>query len=478
MKFYCPRLVIAGTRSGVGKTSITLALALAFKKMGLKVQTFKVGPDFLDPSYLACASERICYNLDSWMSGDDYIYDLFLEKAKDVDISIIEGVMGLFDGVSSSSSFASTAEIARRLDAPVLLVIDGHGLSRSLAATVKGFSTFEPDVKVAGVLVNNCGSESHVSLIKNSLDFCSLPPLAGAIPRGGFPGLPSRHLGLVTANTDNFSLNIQENLLNVLKSNVSLEKIYKLAKDVSPLQEREQSHFSNGKMMIDKDDHNNNRIARIGVAYDEAFHFYYQDLFDKMKEEGSELIFFSPVNDKALPNDLDGIYFGGGYPELKGEELSENKSMLQSIKHFAFSNRPIYAECGGLVYLSSGIQNLDGEIHEFAGLLPGHIRMRKNLKALGYVETTLQNDSLWGKKGDVFRGHEFHYSEWVSGPPKDQSWQLVYFVRRQRSGDIFLEGSQKNNILASYIHMHYPSRPGAVKYFISTCRKSRQLRRP
>ncbi len=281
-----PGIVIAGTRSGSGKTSLALAMVSALKKRGLKVQTFKVGPDFLDPTYLALASERPCYNLDGWMTSKEYVGKLFVRAAVDADIAVIEGVMGLFDGADPTTSEGSTAEIANWLDAPILLVVNAHGAARSLAALVKGYVEFDANLRVAGVLVNHCGSDRHASWLSDSLQSASLPPIMAAIPRGAFTALRSRHLGLVTAD----------------HGNLPPSELSRLARSAGKLPW--DRPVSNGKASM--------KGVTIGIAFDSAFHFYYPDILDELVSRGCELVRFSPLTEDHLPEDLNCLYIGGG----------------------------------------------------------------------------------------------------------------------------------------------------------------------
>ncbi len=496
----CPTLVIAGTQSSSGKTSLTLAMTRALARRGLRVQTFKVGPDFLDPTYLTLASGRPCYNLDGWMTGPDHVRGLFDRAVKDADIALVEGVMGLFDGADAVSDEGSTAEVARWLDAPVLLVANVHGMGRSIAALVKGFTGFAKGLRFAGIVANHCGSASHAALLADALQAADLPPLAGAIPRGAFPELASRHLGLVTADRGQLPETLLDTLADALESHLPLETLFPelQAKTVPPSdspdpgQMKEPSPgltaepaaapppegislralFCGNKAMpqgpavaaVKKE----SPRPRIAVARDAAFHFYYQDLFDALTAAGCELLFFSPLADRRLPEGISGLYLGGGYPEAHAAALAANVAMLAAIRVYAAVGRPLYAECGGLMYISQGIETKEGFI-PFLGLLPTRTRMLGGKKALGYVEITLTADSLWGRSGEVFRGHEFHYSELIGDPTADGAWQTVYQLRRRRSGTIEAEGFQKGAILASYTHLAYASHPAAVDYFLQTC---------
>ncbi|MBT3290304.1 MAG: cobyrinate a,c-diamide synthase, partial [Victivallales bacterium] len=333
-------IVVAGTASGVGKTSLTLGIARALSRRGLRVQTFKVGPDYLDPTHLSLASGRPCYNLDGWMTSLDYLRSLVSRLSLGADICVVEGVMGLYDGAEPDGLAGSTAEVAIALGAPVLLVCNAHGMARSLAAVVKGYAEFVPEVQVAGVLGNRVGSSRHVEWLNAALCEAHLGPLVGAVPRGAFPELKSRHLGLVSADPVSMPDQIFETLGDVVEKNVDLDRLIEMAGGTLPQADLADTHTPPSK-------------TRIGVAQDRAFHFYYPDNLDMLRAAGAQLVPFSPLHDQVLPEDLGGIILGGGYPEEFGQELAANGSMRRAIKQFADCGRPIYAECGGLMYLDA-----------------------------------------------------------------------------------------------------------------------------
>jgi len=453
---------VAGTHSGVGKTSVTLALVSALRRRGLRVQPFKVGPDYLDPTYLSVAAGRPCYNLDGWMTGKDYVRKVFAERAVAADISVIEGVMGLFDGSDPVGPEGSTAEIAAWLDAPVILVADVHGLSRSIAALVKGYATFDRSVRIAGVVANNCGTERHGVWLAESLDASDLPRLVAAIPRGAFPELPRRHLGLVTADAGILGESVLDALGEALERHGSVDEILHLARETSDISMGESPQTGT----------TSDRRTRLGIAHDAAFHFYYPDNLDALAAAGCELVPFSPVADPELPENLYALYLGGGYPEEHAEELSNNTSMIESVHCFAARGRPVYAECGGLMYLSQGVESREGKRFPMVGLLPSWTRMLGRIKSLGYVEVALAKDSLFGVEGSSLRGHEFHYSELVGDPTDTGEWTPVYRTRYRRRDEWNSEGFQSGNILASYVHMHFASKPGAVDHFLTVCRNA------
>ncbi|MCA1961956.1 MAG: cobyrinate a,c-diamide synthase [Desulfomonile sp.] len=462
MTIPCPRIIVAGTHSGVGKTSVTLALVSALRRRGLRVQPFKVGPDYLDPTYLTTAAGRPCYNLDGWMTGKDYVQKLFAERASGSDIAVIEGVMGLFDGSDPVAPEGSTAEIAAWLDAPVILVTDVHGLSRSIAALVKGYMEFDSSVRLAGVVANNCGTERHGAWLAESLEASHLPRLVAAIPRGAFPELPRRHLGLVSADANILGESVLSSLGGALERYGSVDRILHLARqtvDVPVV----------GSPLTDTTP---GRRVRLGIARDAAFHFYYPDNLEALAAAGCDLVKFSPIADSELPDNLDALYLGGGYPEEHAEELSANMSMIESVRRFAARGKPVYAECGGLMYLSQGVESREGKRFFMVGLLPWWTRMLDRIKSLGYVEVALTKDSLFGTEGSILRGHEFHYSELVGDPTDTGEWTTTYRIRYRRKDEWITAGFQKGNILAGYVHMHFASKPGAVDRFLSVCRNS------
>ncbi|MEI7947365.1 MAG: cobyrinate a,c-diamide synthase [bacterium] len=463
--------MIAGVQSGSGKTTLTLGLVAALKRRGLKVQTFKVGPDYLDPSWLALASGRPCYNLDGWMCGRDYVEALFDRVTQDADIAVIEGVMGLFDGAQAGGLSGSSAEIASWLNAPVILTVNAHGMGRSIAPLVSGFSHFESGVRMAGVIANHCGSDTHRLLLSDALASSKLPSLVGAVPRMGFPELRSRHLGLVTAEPATCTRETLEAFEKSAETYLDVKMLLHIAgeprKNITDLPCS--SVCSEGKAYPS--------TFTLAVAKDEAFHFYYPDLLDELKKRGANILFFSPLRDSVLPTGVDALYLGGGYPEVYAKELSENGGMMDSIRAFAKADGVIYAECGGLIYLTQALMTRAGEEYPLVGLLPAKTRMTDKRIRLGYVGVTLKADSLWGKAGTTLRGHEFHYGELLSAQTKDENvaWSEVYERRRQNNQPETDEGFQSLNgrVLASFVHLHLASHPEALDRFSHLCCKAK-----
>lgn len=448
MPISIPRLVIAGTASGVGKTTATVGLIRALRARGLDVAVFKCGPDYLDPTYHARAAGRRSHNLDGWMMGRGAVLSTFARATSGADIAVIEGVMGLFDGASAESDEGSTAEIARWLGAPVLLVVDGSGMARTIAAVAHGFKNFDPNLKLAGLLCNRLGSTGHLDLLRKA---AGVPPVVGGLPDDPEFRFPERHLGLRTADEDA----VPERLLRAWGERVAqwcdLETIIAIARSAPPLTlEPETEPPASGPGAA---------RCRLAVAFDEAFHFYYEDNLRRLESLGAKLNYFSPIHDRRLPA-ADGLYIGGGYPEVHAEALAENRAMLEEIVAFAARGGAIYAECGGLMYLSAAIRTLEGRAHRMAGLIPAEAVMFDRLRALGYVEVETRMESPLGPAGLSFRGHQFRYSE--LRPLSDQI-PTAYEVRRRRGGAPLAEGYLVGNVLASYVHAHWASNPAVAE---------------
>jgi cobyrinic acid a,c-diamide synthase len=454
-----PRLVLAGVSSGVGKTTTTIAITRALRARGLRVALFKCGPDYLDPTYHARAAGAPSQNLDGWMMGSEAVRSTFLHAARGADIALIEGVMGLFDGESPVAEAGSTAEIAKWLGAPVVLVVDASGMARSVAALVNGFATFDRALRLAGAIFNRVGSPGHLELLRHALGPATT---FGGLPRDAAKSFPERHLGLVTATTTTIPDSLLEEWGRTATAWLDLDRLLALARSTEPIVAVADEPSADSAPA--------ERRCRIGLADDAAFHFYYADNLRRLEANGAELVRFSPISDEALP-DVDGVYIGGGYPEAHAEALSANTAMRAAIIAFAARGGPIYAECGGLMYLSSAIETLDGARHPMVGLLGATAVMRAKLQALGYVETETQARSILGPAGTRFRGHQFRYSE-LTLPPELPAMETAYSVRRRRGEQAMSEGYQvgpSSNVLASYVHAHWASNPRVASELVDTC---------
>jgi len=447
-----PRIVIAGVSSGVGKTTVSVAVARALIAQGLRVALFKCGPDYLDPTYHARAVGHSTHNLDGWMMGREAVRSTFLEATREADVAIIEGVMGLFDGASPTSEEGSTAEIAKWLEAPVALVVDAGGMARSVAALVAGFADFDPALRVAGVIANRVGSRGHAELLQKALRSSSF---LGALPRDAAAGFPERHLGLRTADEEVLPASLLDAWGAVAAEWIRLDALLDLARSAPALADEPKCSNSGSSR------------ARIGIAHDEAFHFYYVDNLRRLEALGATLVRFSPLHDARLP-EVDGLYLGGGYPEAHAAALADNHSLRADVLDFARRGGPIYAECGGLMFLTQAIRTLDGSRHEMVGLLPTEAHMRESLQALGYVEVEIQARTLMGEKGTRFRGHQFRYSTLEPEPPVELL-ERVYALQRRRGGETTSEGYSRGNVLASYVHAHWASNPNVAAVFVDAC---------
>jgi len=451
--FNIPRLVVAGISSGIGKTTFTVGLVGALRARGLKVSVFKCGPDYLDPTYHARAAGTTSHNLDGWMMGEEAVKRTFARVSKDADIAIIEGVMGLFDSASVRLEEGSTAEIAKWLQAPVLIVIDASGMARTIAAIAHGFAGFDPDLNLAGVIANFVGSRSHLQLLRDALD---RPPLLGGMPKNSDRKFPERHLGLHTADRDSISERLLAQWADIVHEWCDLDSIISVARQAPSMD------FSAGPQLTAYQPK-----CRIGVALDEAFHFYYDDNLRQLENAGAELLCFSPIHDRHLPS-VDGLYLGGGYPEVYAEQLAENVSMRREVQRFARDGRTIYAECGGLMYLCTSLRTLDGTSYPMSEVLSGRTAMCDRLQALGYVEVETVRDSFLGPAGIRFRGHQFRYSNLEID---DNSITKAYAITRWRGNGLLMEGYQVQHVLASYVHAHWASNPAIPLSLVETCAK-------
>lgn len=448
-----PRLVIGGTASGVGKTTLMVGLTTALRRRGLRVAVFKCGPDYLDPSYHARASGGPCHNLDGWLMGRDAVLQTFERATREADIALVEGVMGLFDGASPRGDVGSTAEIAKWLEAPVVLCVDASGMARSIAAVTLGFKSFDPALKLAGIVANHVGSRSHLSLLDKALDQL----LCGGLPKQPAQGFPERHLGLLSARDPSVTATQLGAWGDLVEDWCDLDRLVAIARTAPPLAAPTPTPFGRPETAP---------LCRIGIAEDQAFDFYYEDNLARLREEGAELVPFSPIVDTTLPR-VDGLYFGGGYPEAHAAALAANAPMRAAVRAFAAAGGPVYAECGGLIYLSKTLTQISGERHDMVGLIDAHVAMREKLQALGYVEVETQVPSILGGAGVRFRGHQFRYSELEVGD--DTRPELVYSLRRRRDNKVMPEGYRQRNVIASYVHAHWASNPMVARNFVRSC---------
>ncbi len=450
-----PRLVVAGTASGVGKTTFTVGLVYALRSRGLKVAVFKCGPDYLDPTYHSRAAGVRSHNLDGWMMGREAVTATFVRAAAESDIAIIEGVMGLFDGASATDESGSTAEIAKWLDAPVLLLVDASGMARSVAAVGRGFAEFDPELQVSALIANRVGSKGHLELLREA---SARPPVIGGLPNEASAAFPERHLGLRTAEELAGVDALFSRWGALVNEWCEVDKIISIAAKAPPLP---------GAIPMTATARRTSRCT-IGIAYDEAFHFYYEDNLARLESAGARLIRFSPIHDTRLP-EVDGLYLGGGYPETYAAELQRNVAMREQIAEFAARGGIVYAECGGLMYLCRELQTLDARTYRMCDVVPARTIMCERLQALGYVEGRTLHNSIFGP-GLGFRGHKFRYSRIESLSSKVAP---AFAIRRTRNGAELEEGFSLNNVIASYVHVHWASNPNLAEAMAGACVRAR-----
>lgn len=464
-----PRIVVAGTHSGVGKTTLATGLMAALKRRERPIQGYKVGPDYIDPSYHAAATGVASRNLDRWLLGE-HLPAVFAHSSGE-RWAVIEGVMGLFDGMSGTAGFGSTADVAKLLQAPIVLIVDASSMSRSVAALVHGFNTFDPEINLQGVILNRVKSLAQEKVLREALSDLQIPVL-GVLPKEGALHLPERHLGLVPVGESGLLDGFIDTLSELITNHIDLEQIESIMLGAPDLNE---STFLNSKTSMRSvlsSGTKNGPISakpiiekkfRLGLALDEAFLFYYQDALDLAERLNFIIVPFSPLHDHALPENLDGIFLGGGFPELHLQRLSENLTFLDSLRAYAASGKPVYAECGGYMYLGRSITDFEGREVALAGLIPMKAEMTKRLQGIGYRRGVFREDNFLGPRGTTVQGHEFHYSRVTF----DQEFPAAYELFRGDNADR-MEGYARDNIVASYLHLHFSGHQELLEHWFKS----------
>jgi cobyrinic acid a,c-diamide synthase len=453
--------LVAGAASGTGKTTVTLGLMAALRRRGFAVQGFKVGPDFIDAGLHALVTGGPSHNLDGWLLSEGEVQSIFARHAAHADVAVVEGVMGLFDGLDGGSNRGSSAEIARWLHLPVVLVVDASAAVRSAAATVLGFEAFDPDVRIAGAVFNRVGGPRHASWLREASARCRSPVL-GAIPWEQAVQIPERHLGLLTAESGPLPPARVSRLADLVEAHMDMERLLSL------------SRLANAPAAPPAHAAPPGRRCRIGVARDEAFCFYYAENLVRLEAEGAELVPFSPLRDARLPEHLDGLYLGGGYPELHAAGLSGNGSMREDIRAYAEAGLPVYAECGGFMYLAEALQDPEGRWHPMVGWFPAQVLFPAGGLTLHYVHIRIEEDCCLGSRGTETRGHEFHRSRMTAMP---SSIERVLAIAEAPGGSWRLEGYRRGGVLGTYIHQHFGSQPSVPFHFVEACRAARGMAR-
>lgn len=439
---------------------MTLGIQRALARRGRRVQGFKVGPDYIDPSHHTRVTGRPARNLDTWMCPENVVLELFERASASATVSVIEGVMGLFDGHGALDEHGSTAHLAKLLGAPVVLVIDAQALARSAGALVLGYQTFDPDVRLAGVIANNIAGERHFEFVAPAIEQRTGVPVLGWLPRDRDITIEERHLGLVTGEEWQKTQAWYDRIADLVEAHIDLERLLELARTAPPLPPYDRTLFASSPP---------SPAVRVGVARDETFCFYYEDNLDLLRHCGAEIVAFSPLRDGRLP-DVDLLYFGGGFPELFCPQLSQNAAMLDDVRAFIAAHKPVYAECGGLMYLGKDITTFSGERFATVDALPIQTSMAERRLTLGYVEVTAQRDTILCRKGETFRGHEFHYSTLTPTAPVEHA-----FVRTggRMGASRPPDGFVVRNVLASYTHAHFGSNPWLPQNLIEVARRCR-----
>jgi len=435
-----PRLVVAGITSGVGKTSITSAIIYGIKKRGYSIQPFKVGPDYIDPSYLSAISGKDAKNLDVWLMGESELLHSFVKNSTS-DISVIEGVMGYYDGFGGKTNYASTHHVASLLKSPTILILDASKTARSIAATALGFAKFHRNSRIVGIILNKIGSKKHESMCKQALASLKVPIL-GSILRNS-ESLESRHLGLIPVKEQKSLQNKIRKVSREISDSLDIDKIIQICKNVSELPKAPSKKIKKP-------------IATVAIALDSSFNFYYHDNLEALRREGAKLKFFSPVTDKKIPG-CDLIYIGGGFPEVLGQSLERNTIMRRMIKKHAEEGMPIYAECGGLMYLTKSI-SFDKKKYKMVGLFDAETQMTKKM-TLNYTEGRITSRCLISGPAK-FRAHEFHYSK-IGNLARDA--KLVYDLKIGEGISGKKDALSEYNTLASYCHLYFDSAKYATK---------------
>lgn len=437
-----PRLIIAGVHSGVGKTTVTAGLTAALAARGLRVQPFKAGPDYIDPTYHRLAAGRPCLNLDTWMLPADAVRWSFVRGCQAADVAVIEGVAGLFDGFGYDEETGSTAHLAKLLEAPVVVLLDASKIARSAGAVALGMARYDPALRVAGFIANRVAGPAHGQGVSLAIERATGLRCFGWIPRLPDLHVPERHLGLVPTVEDGRWQEFVEAARRTVEAYVDVDTLLDLSRAAAvPVHaQRLQPQPAPGR-------------ARIAMARDEAFSFYYEDSLDMLRACGAEIVPFSPLRDRSLPDRVGAIYLGGGFPEVYAEALADNHSMRRALREAIEAGVPTYAECGGLMYLTEAIVDRQGRAYPMVGALPGRSTMTERV-ILGYRVVTARQETWLLRPGEFVRGHEFHYSSWEVDPS-----HAAYDVMPRQGGEARLEGYARGNLLASYIHLHLAAAP-------------------
>ena len=456
-----PRVLVGAIQGRSGKTTFTLGLLKALVDRGLAVQPFKKGPDYIDPSWMTFASGQQCRNLDLFMMGADRVRSSFVRNSQGFDISVVEGAMGLFDGLDVDGS-NSSAELAYTIDAPVILVVNCTRITRSVAALVNGVTGFDKRIRIGGVILNQVARARHENIMIESIKkYCDVPVL-GVLPKNKAVEIPDRHLGLIPAGEQDMLHTRIETLGNLVKENVDLEALLQVAQNARPLElsdaQKEQIVVDSHKCVTEK--------VKLGIVRDKAFSFYYPENIEALEDAGAELVAVDALHDGKLPDDICGLYIGGGFPEVMAEEISANRSLLEDIKAKADAEFPIYAECGGLMFLSRNI--IDGEaVYPMTGVFDCDVEMTAKPQGIGYTIQKVLPGNPFYAEGDTVIGHEFHNSRVVN---MSEGLQYGFATERGKCIKPGFDALVYKNTMAGYHHLHVYGAPEWADNFCNLAR--------
>ena len=460
-----PRIVVAGLYGEGGKTTIATGLIGAFKKKGLKVQPFKVGPDYIDAGYHTAVANRPSMHLDPWLTSPQAVLEIFETACKDADVAVIEGFMGLFDGITrkvdGAQDFGSTAQIAQILKANVILVLDVTGMRINAATVVHGFKTFNKKVNVKSVILNNIRSQQQAEWMKQTIESTTKVPVFGLIPYNEEIFLPTRLGGLIPIPERASLKTTLAKLVEYVGNRVDIDKALEVAKNAKELPDIDHQIYPSQPRK---------KKVKLGMAFDEAFNFYYQANINLLQAYGAETVFFSPIHDKKLPANLDGLYFPGGFPDTFAEQLTKNQTMRKNIKDAVYDEMPVYSEHGGSLYLTESIANMEGSVFPMVGALPGKASMEKKLQALDSTLMETLNDNLLNHRGNIVHGHEYHFSR-ITDIPKDRKFAFKMRIGKGMNGNH--EGWMEHNILALLGHIDFAYNTEFAQNLVKRCEKYR-----
>lgn len=448
-----PAFVIAGTHSGVGKTTVTLGLLAALRHRGLKVQSFKVGPDFIDPGLHRQVTGVASHNLDGWILSREFNLQSLRRNCHGKEVAVVEGMMGLFDGYNGKSERGSTAEMAKWLGLPVVLVVDASAMARSAAAMILGYLRFDPKLNVIGVIFNRVGGKGHMRYLKEAIASLRNVEIFGGLPQTDDITIPDRHLGLMTAEEGLLDRKLIRRLARWVEQHVDIDLLLR------------KSRVKLGPPDRERGEREKKRPVSVGVAQDKAFCFYYPDNVSLLQSAGARVVPFSPMRDHSLPAGVKALYFGGGYPEVYARELARNRSMRRAVRNFIEAGGVVYAECGGFMYLTESLTDLRGRRFPMVGIYPFTTKMLPRFRALGYRKVTINRGSFL-LSGMQARGHEFHYSALNGNTKRSRRIKEIYRVAPKSEKEGFLY----KNCLASYIHLHFGSNPAIASRLVEACR--------